>query len=182
MTDISAHEPESQAAQPIIENHIHNDGNSRLFDIVATLLGCACIGMLTWAVAQSSLEIAASGATVFFWWTGVNMVKNGLINMPSPRTSEDKDIEAAKGTIATLVRGGKAVIRRSPRWRLVLIGFGVMCGYLALRQALVISLGFFANPWIAGSATAGFAGVIIGWTKLVELIASAKARRGGAWG
>lgn len=137
---------------------VNIDNNSRIYQIVATLLAISAVGMLAYALAENGwLDIAATGLTMFM----VQLIKllfvNGLIRIPKGKG----EFSESAGLLATLLKDFQRWQANSPIWRLALLAFGYTLAFMLARWAMRGALAVFTNIWVAGAFAALLGSIII---------------------
>ena len=135
--------------------------HSRMYQIVATLLMCGAVGMLSFALAQNGwLELAATGLTMFMVQLGRLMLANGLLAIPKG-AAKSSDFEGTKGFLQTAAAEFREWQARSPMWRLTALAVAYTLAFMVARWAMTHALTVFTNIWVAGALAAALASVII---------------------
>lgn len=135
--------------------------HSRMYSIVATLLMCAAVGMLSFALAQNGwLELAATMLTMFLTQLARLMLANGLLAIPKGAAGAS-EFQGTKGFIQTAAAEFREWQSRSPMWRLAALAGGYTALFMTARWAMTHALTVFTNVWVAGALAAALASVII---------------------
>jgi hypothetical protein len=140
---------------------VNINSQSRMYEIVATLLAIGAVGMIAYALAQNGwLEIAATMLTMFLTQLMRLLFANGLLKMPEGGTKKG-DFQGTAGFVRTALTEFKAWQSRSPIWRLAALAAGYTLLFMAARAAMTWALGVFTNVWVAGAAAALLGALII---------------------
>lgn len=135
--------------------------NNRIFEILGTLLFCAAVGMISYAMAQQGwLEIAATTLTMFLFQLGRLLVANGLMAVPD-LTGGTSDFASTRGVLRTAWVEFGVWQQRSPVWRLAALAALYTATFMVARWLVGVGLTAFENVWIAGGAAALLAALII---------------------
>lgn len=155
--------------------------NTRMFEIVGTLLFCGSIGMLAYALAKSGwLEIAATMMTMFIVQFGRLLLRHGLIDVPRISGSDQGEFKETSGFVRTALREFGEWQARSPIWRLAALATLYTLTFMLARSGMKVALGIFTNVWVAGSASA-FVGALIVFPQLfAKPVQKLKTRQGPA--
>lgn len=134
--------------------------HSRMYQIVATLLLCGAVGMLSFALAKNGwLELAATTLTMFLVQLARLMLSNGLIAVP--KGAGPAEFEGTAGFVRTAAAEFRQWQARSPMWRLAALAALYTAAFMVARLAVTHALGVFTNVWVAGAAAAFLASLII---------------------
>jgi hypothetical protein len=139
--------------QPNVTVNVNND-SKRVLEIIGTLLLCAAIGMVAWAISSQGqvwVELASTGLTMFLFTFVKMMVNAGLIILPE-KTS--RDFQQTSGFLRTAWQEFQVWQAKSPAWRLGALALGSAILFLIVRQGISIALLIFTNIWISGAAAA----------------------------
>ena len=149
--------------------------HSRSYQIVSTLLLCAAVGMLSYALAKNGwLEVAATTLTMFLVQLARLLLSNGLIAVP--KGAGPSEFEGTAGFLRTAAAEFRQWQARSPMWRLAALAAAYTAGFMVARLAMTHALGIFTNVWVAGAAAALFASVIIFPSLLGDAVRSMKSK------
>ena len=134
---------------------------SRMYEIVATLLAIGAVGMIAYALAQNGwLEIAATMLTMFITQLMRLLFANGLLRVPEGGTAKG-EFAGTAGFVKTAISEFKAWQARSPIWRLSALAGGYTLLFMGFRALMTWALGVFTNIWVAGAAAALLGSLII---------------------
>lgn len=164
----------------VINNIIESSGK-RWIEILGTLLLCAAVGMVAYALANYGwLEIAATMLTMFlFQWVRM-MIATGLIVLPDRSADgEPEDFHASKGIIKTFAADYAAWQAKSGALRLAGLAVAYTAGFMICRWGIGIALTVFSSPWIAGAAAAVIGAVIIAPDMITGVVKKMKASKRG---
>jgi hypothetical protein len=135
--------------------------HSRIYQIVATLLLCGAVGMLSYALAENGWpELAATTLTMFMVQLGRLMLANGLLAIPKGAAAAS-EFEGTAGFVRTAAAEFRQWQARSPMWRLAALAALYTAAFMVARLAVTHALGVFTNVWVAGAAAAFLASLII---------------------
>ena len=149
--------------------------NTRLFEIVGTILMIGAVGMGAYALGEYGLlDVAATGLTMFAFQLGRMMLTNGLIVLPSS-TIGDGDFAETRGMLKTAFAEYQAWQARSPIWRLAGLALAYTIAFMVCRWAVTIALGVFTNVWIAGACAAAAGAVIIAPNLISDMVNKMKS-------
>lgn len=149
--------------------------NKRIFEIVATLLLCAAVGMTAYALAENGwIEIAASALTMFIFQFVRMLLENGLLVLPKSAAAEG-DFEQTRGMLKTAMAEYKQWQARSPMWRLAGLAIGFTIAFMIARWAMSIALTVFGNVWIAGAAAALLGAIIVAPNLIGDMVNKMKS-------
>ena len=138
---------------------VNIDNNSRIYQIVATLLAIGAVGMIAWALAENGwLELASTGLTMFGFQLTKLMFASGLLKMPTGNNQSFKGTQSLLKTMAQEFRQWQA---NSPVWRLALLAIAYTAGFMIARLVVSWALGIFTNIWVAGAVAALLGSLII---------------------
>lgn len=144
--------------------------------VLGTLFIFFGLGMGAWAIASFGLlELAATGMSFFFVQLISMMFKAGLIVLPEKNSSE---FSQTSGFVKTAWREFQEFQGRSPIWRMALLAIGFTLAYLIFRWGLSVAFGIFANPWLAGSAVAILASLVVAPNLFASFAGKLKSKSG----
>lgn len=146
-------------AMPRVTVNINN-GN-RPYQIVATLLLCGAVGMISFALAENGwLEVASTTITIFMVQLATTLVRNGLVVLPG-RGEKSASFSQTRGALRTAYAEFQAWQASSPIWRLAALAAAYTATFMLLRWLMGLALHVFSNVWVAGAAAAFLASLII---------------------
>lgn len=134
--------------------------SSRMYQIVATLLAIAAVGMIAWTLAEHGwIELAATAATMFLFQLTKLLFANGLLKVPSG--SGKASFKGTQGLLKTMAAEFKAWQANSPMWRLAALALAYTAAFMVARLVMTWALGIFTNIWVAGAVAALLGALII---------------------
>lgn len=140
---------------------VNVNNQSRMYEIVATLLAIGAVGMIAYALAQKGwLEIAATMLTMFLVQLTKLLFSNGLLKIPEGGTRKG-EFQGTTGFVRTAASEFKQWQAKSPVWRLAALALGYTLGFMLARAGMTWALGVFTNVWVAGAAAALLGALII---------------------
>lgn len=135
--------------------------NNRIYEIVATLLFCGSIGMVSYALAQNGwLEVGTTILTMFLFQLVRLLISTGLMVLPGAE-GKVSEFESTTGFLRTASAEFRVWQARSPIWRLTALAGGYTAAFMLARWLIGMALLVFTNVWIAGAAAAFLAALII---------------------
>ena len=139
---------------------VNVNSQSRMYQIVATLLAIGAVGMLAWTLAESGwLELAATFLTMFIFQLTKLLFANGLLKVPTG--SNKKSFKGTQSLLKTMAMEFKQWQSNSPMWRLAALAFGYTVGFMIARVVMTWALGIFTNVWVAGAVAMIIGALII---------------------
>lgn len=135
--------------------------NDRIYQIIATLLLCGSIGMISYALAENGwIEIAATMLTMFLVQLTTLLFRNGIIGLPE-KNAKGASFTETKGMLRTAAEEFRQWQARSPIWRLTALATVYTLTFMILRAGMGWALQIFTNIWVAGAVAALLASLII---------------------
>lgn len=145
--------------QPNIHVHVDNSAGNRPYQIVATLLVCAAVGMTAYALSLNGwLDISATFLAIFTTQLVRLLFANGILALPEHR---DSDFAQTAGFLKVAAMEFRTWQRKSPIWRLTALAVVYAIVFMILRWVMALALGVLTNIWIAGACAALFGALII---------------------